>query len=101
MHLVADAGLTTHVSRLEKRERTRGPGTFRARAAAGDPLRWPGTPVRPMIGTRPARSTEPTSPGSRAPLHDVSSIAARLFLLGCAGVVMQLGWAIVWTLSYR
>jgi hypothetical protein len=28
-------------------------------------------------------------------------LAARLLLLGCAGVVMQIGWIMVWTLSYR
>jgi hypothetical protein len=28
-------------------------------------------------------------------------VVVRLFLLACAGVVMQVGWTMVWTLSYR
>src|SRR5262245_12333928 len=28
-------------------------------------------------------------------------IGLRLLLLACAGIVMQLGWIVVWTLSYR
>ena len=31
----------------------------------------------------------------------VTSVAVRLLLLGCAGVVMQVGWLMVWMLSYR
>jgi hypothetical protein len=31
----------------------------------------------------------------------VASLAARLLLLACAGAVMQVGWLMVWTLSYR
>ena len=38
-------------------------------------------------------------PGVRVRL--VTSVALRLLLLGCAGVVMQVGWVMVWMLSYR
>ncbi|HTD77310.1 MAG TPA: hypothetical protein VK898_06730, partial [Chloroflexota bacterium] len=31
----------------------------------------------------------------------LASLAVRLLLLVCAGVVMQVGWVMVWTLSYR
>ncbi len=33
--------------------------------------------------------------------HCVRSVIVRLFLLACAGAVMQIGWTMVWTLSYR
>jgi hypothetical protein len=29
------------------------------------------------------------------------SVAARLLLLGCAGLLIEIGWVAVWTLSYR
>jgi hypothetical protein len=35
------------------------------------------------------------------PLLSLSSIVLRLALLACAGVVMEVGWIGVWTLSYR
>ena len=31
----------------------------------------------------------------------LASLALRLLLLGCAGAVMQVGWMMIWTLSYR
>lgn len=31
----------------------------------------------------------------------VTSVVVRLLLLACAGIVMQLGWTMVWTLSYH
>ncbi len=49
-----------------------------------------------VIATRPATTTPARSPSEKAPTQ-----VARLLLLVCAGVVMQLGWTMVWTLSYR
>src|SRR5215813_6460306 len=63
-----------------------------------------------MIASQPSTSTasEPiaSAPGERTrssgrmPLR-LLSIGLRLVLLGLAGVVMQIGWIGVWTLSYR
>src|ERR1700732_3933532 len=65
-----------------------------------------------MIATRPANP--PTSgkapsdgplegapPTTRRSLLTVTSVLVRLFLLACAGMVIQLGWVMVWTLSYH
>jgi len=49
-----------------------------------------------MIATRPASAPVSKSAAEKAPTQ-----LARLLLLVCAGVVMQLGWTMVWTLSYR
>ncbi|MDQ6672391.1 MAG: glycosyltransferase 87 family protein [Chloroflexota bacterium] len=49
-----------------------------------------------MIATRPART--PESVGSRS---STTSLVARLLLLVCAGIVMQVGWTMVFTLSYH
>jgi hypothetical protein len=54
-----------------------------------------------MIAARPANSPEQPSPGAGGTSHNITSIVVRLALLAFAGLVMQLGWAIVWTLSYR
>ncbi len=49
-----------------------------------------------MIATRPASTPEALgSPSS------MTSVVLRLLLLACAGVVMQVGWIMVWTLSYH
>jgi hypothetical protein len=37
----------------------------------------------------------------RSLLTDVVSISVRLALLACAGLVAQVGWMLIWTLSYR
>src|SRR5438067_5476669 len=49
-----------------------------------------------VIATRPARPTV-----ARATSDNPATQIARLFLLVCAGAVVQLGWTMVWTLSYR
>jgi hypothetical protein len=49
-----------------------------------------------MIATRPARAPE-----SLTKLSSGTSVVVRLLLLVCAGIVVQVGWIIVWTLSYR
>ncbi|MCA1646383.1 MAG: DUF2029 domain-containing protein [Chloroflexi bacterium] len=49
-----------------------------------------------MIATRPA-----DSPALKSAPERVSTHIVRLLLLVCAGVVMQVGWTMVWTLSYR
>jgi hypothetical protein len=49
-----------------------------------------------MIATRPANP-----PASRTSSEKAPTVFARLFLLACAGVVVQLGWTMIWTLSYR
>jgi alpha-1,6-mannosyltransferase len=67
-----------------------------------------------MIATRPAnprRSESEKAPGdgtavgpppsARRSLLTVTSVVVRLLLLACAGIVMQLGWTMVWTLSYH
>src|SRR5450631_4204782 len=67
-----------------------------------------------MIATRPAnprRSESEKAPGdgtadgpppsARRSLLTVTSVVLRLLLLACAGIVMQLGWTMVWTLSYH
>ena len=64
-----------------------------------------------MIATRPADSTAPladktTRPGVAAdPRHarfaTSLSVALRLLLLACAGVLIEIGWIAVGTLSYR
>jgi hypothetical protein len=54
-----------------------------------------------MIATRAATSAQPTSAAERARLPHLATIAARLFLLACAGLVMQVGWVMIWTLSYH
>jgi hypothetical protein len=60
-----------------------------------------------MIATRPASSSASDSPprGGMAAtvplLLKVISHVLRLLLLASAGVVMLLGWAFIWTLSYR
>jgi hypothetical protein len=62
-----------------------------------------------MIASRPSESAE-SDPDQRTPgaargaqvlALTVLSVALRLALLAAAGVVMQLGWIGVWTLSYR
>ena len=49
-----------------------------------------------MIATRPA-----SPPASRSDVEQAATQVARLLLLAFAGVLMQLGWIMVWTLSYR
>jgi Glycosyltransferase family 87 len=49
-----------------------------------------------VIATRPANSPATRSESEQAPTQIV-----RLLLLACAGVLMQVGWTMVWTLSYR
>ncbi|HEV7666867.1 MAG TPA: hypothetical protein VGQ62_25255, partial [Chloroflexota bacterium] len=53
-----------------------------------------------MIATRPAHS-EPTLATVKGAAVNLPSVVVRLLLLACAGVVMQVGWLVVWTLSYR
>src|SRR6266851_4097790 len=61
--------------------------------------------VERMIATRPANSTASTDGRTGAAgvrtLGQLSSLVSRLVLLACAGLVMQIGWIAVWTLSYR
>ena len=56
-----------------------------------------------MLATRPA--VLPDDPPRPAEHHrawlGATSIVARLVLLAAAGVVVQVGWLMVWTLSYR
>lgn len=52
-----------------------------------------------MIATRPANAPG-SEKGPRVGLT-VTSVVVRLLLLACAGIVMQLGWTMVWTLSYH
>jgi hypothetical protein len=65
-----------------------------------------------MIATRPAAPREShrslgngaddtDPPVVRRGLLPVASRLVRLLLLVCAGLVMQVGWVVVWTLSYR
>src|SRR5215207_5753643 len=59
-----------------------------------------------MIATRPAdmpeRQPADRLPRSRRPLAgQVLSLSARLAMLASAGIVVQLGWVLIWTLSYR
>jgi hypothetical protein len=54
-----------------------------------------------MIATRSANPLESAPPVTHGSLAKAISIAVRLLMLACAGAVMQLGWVIVWTLSYR
>jgi hypothetical protein len=49
-----------------------------------------------MIATRPA-----SAPATGTLPSTVASGLVRLLLLASAGIVMQLGWIMVWTLSYR
>src|ERR1700682_3933622 len=49
-----------------------------------------------MIATRPASAPE----SGRKP-STTTSVLVRLLLLACAGIVMQVGWTMVWTLSYH
>src|ERR1700737_1491832 len=49
-----------------------------------------------MIATRPARAPESLGKPSRG-----TSVVVRLVLLVCAGIVMQVGWIMVFTLSYH
>ncbi|HEY0584317.1 MAG TPA: hypothetical protein VGE94_19185, partial [Chloroflexota bacterium] len=53
-----------------------------------------------MIATRPALS-ETAALSARGPALGLLSVILRLLLLACAGLVMQVGWLVVWTLSYR
>jgi hypothetical protein len=52
-----------------------------------------------MIATRPANAPS-AEKGPRVGLT-VTSVVVRLLLLACAGIVIQLGWIMVWTLSYH
>jgi hypothetical protein len=52
-----------------------------------------------MIATRPANA--PRSEKGPSVRLTVTSVVVRLLLLACAGIVMQLGWTMVWTLSYH
>ena len=52
-----------------------------------------------MIATRPAHAPR-SDKGPRVGLT-VASVVVRLLLLACAGIVIQLGWTMVWTLSYH
>src|ERR1051325_5078883 len=52
-----------------------------------------------MIATRPANAPR-AEKGPRVGLT-VTSVVVRLLLLACAGIVIQLGWIMVWTLSYH
>src|ERR1700681_864186 len=65
-----------------------------------------------MIVTRPANplrsdkapsdgTLEVAPPTTRRPLVTVTSVLVRLILLACAGIVIQVGWVMVWTLSYH
>src|SRR5262245_43976455 len=42
-----------------------------------------------------------TPPASQLPLVVAASWLMRLVLLACAGAVMQVGWVLVWMLSYH
>lgn len=53
-----------------------------------------------MIATRPVSSTL-TASAARGPIVTATGVLPRLLLLVGAGVVMQIGWLFVWTLSYR
>ena len=54
------------------------------------------------VGSRPDRMADRASrAGTVALLTDVVSIGVRLALLACAGLVAQVGWMLIWTLSYR
>ena len=57
----------------------------------------------PRVGSRPVDMADRASPGPgrSARLTDVVSIGVRLALLACAGLVAQVGWMLIWTLSYR
>ena len=57
-----------------------------------------------MIATRPAPvpDARPVSPSAQAPRWLVwLARVPRLFLLACAGVLIQVGFVIIWILSYR
>jgi alpha-1,6-mannosyltransferase len=74
----------------------------------GGLLRWPGcapptAPPRDMIATRPvpALDAQP-APTRRRPLWRLwLERLPPLFLLACAGILVELGLLIIWTLSYR
>jgi hypothetical protein len=53
-----------------------------------------------MIATRPASVTSAEA-GVRTRARSGISTGLRLLLLALAGVLMQVGWVMVWTLSYR
>jgi alpha-1,6-mannosyltransferase len=59
--------------------------------------------VWPMIATRPGKSTAPATDvrRRRSVTATVISVALRLALLACAGVLIEIGWLAIWTLSYR
>src|ERR1700686_2912080 len=52
-----------------------------------------------MIATRPASA--PQAVRRRTSMASVASAAVRLLLLAGAGMVMQVGWTMVFTLSYH
>src|SRR3979490_3140104 len=52
--------------------------------------------LRPMIATRPT-----SAPQSATNASSMTSAGGRLLLLVCAGIVMQVGWIMVFTLSYH
>ena len=64
-----------------------------------------------MIATRPAKPTAPSAEQPSTAQIDVgrtgsrwaraASVALRLLLLACAGLLIEIGWVAVWTLSYR
>ncbi|HLZ26015.1 MAG TPA: hypothetical protein VKV73_01685 [Chloroflexota bacterium] len=53
-----------------------------------------------MIATRPA-SSAPRAEKRPGVGPTVISVVVRLLLLACAGIVIQLGWTMVWALSYH
>src|SRR5438874_4490795 len=57
-----------------------------------------------MLATRPANSTASLADSTtvkHAWYLELTSVLLRLALLACAGVLIEVGWIVVWTLSYR
>ncbi len=52
-----------------------------------------------IAATRPVDSPDPQA--ARLPLATAASLAMRLALLVCAGLLLQIAWIAIWILSYR
>lgn len=61
----------------------------------------PATPAPPLAHPATDGIDKTTSTVTGRKWTRVVSIALRLMLLGCAGVLVQIGWVGVWTLSYH